>query len=256
MIKSAISIFLVSATFLAIGCGDDDDSGDDGGTSTGGTRPAGTGAICEAPTDCYPDVAEGAIAGEVLCLDRVQDGYCTHQCEVDEDCCGADGECPEGLHQVCSPFESTDGKMCFVSCEGEDLDAAGEDDDSAYCQKFASPDFICRSSGGGSENRKICVPGDCGAGADCASDADCTGDLECNTSLGGGYCGASECTTNDDCPADSACIDRAEGPNLCLKRCAAPSDCSFCRADTTGTSCSDDVVFTDDGETGSVCVPS
>jgi hypothetical protein len=94
-------------------------------------------------------------------------------------------------------------------------------------------------------------------GADCATNDDCEGDLECNTSLGHGYCGASECETNDDCTEpNTVCVDRAEGPNLCLKRCTVPSDCSSCRADATDTACSDEVVFTDDGETGSVCVPN
>ncbi len=250
-----VLIVAAAAAFLIPGCGDDEDEGGTGG-GTGGTRPEGTGSICEAPSDCYPDVEEGAIEGEILCLDRVQDGYCTHECEVDEDCCNAEGECEEGLHQVCSPFESTDTRMCFVSCETEDVDAAGEDDEGTYCQKRASPDFICRSSGGGSENRKICVPGDCGVGADCASDADCTGDLECNTDIGGGYCGARECETNDDCAGDTACVVGDNGTNLCLKRCSADSDCSFCRADATSTACSDEVVFADETETGSVCVPN
>ncbi len=249
-----VLVVAAAAAFLIPGCGDDDD---DGGTpaGTGGSRPEGTGAFCEAPSDCFPDVAEGEIDGEILCLDRVEDGYCTHECEVDDDCCAAEGECEEGLHQVCSPFESTGERMCFVSCEPEDLDAAGEDDEGTYCQKRASPDFICRSSGGGSENRKVCVPGDCGGGADCQSDADCTGGLECNTTFSGGYCGARECETNDDCPGDMACVEGASGPNLCLKRCSTQSDCSFCRANGTTTTCSDDVLFAEADDSGSVCVP-
>jgi hypothetical protein len=69
------------------------------------------------------------------------------------------------LKQVCAPFESTGAKYCFLSCEAADLrpaaDAgtdAGAIDPNAYCQREATAQFSCRSSGGGATNRKICLP--------------------------------------------------------------------------------------------------
>lgn len=241
---------LVSSVVAA--CGDDDD---DGAANGGNTRPEDTGAACETAEDCYPDVAEGALEGEAMCLDRVRDGYCTHECAVDEDCCAAEGECDAGLHQVCSPFESTGTLMCFVSCEEEDVSGAGFDDDGQYCQERASRDFICRSSGGGSQNRKICVPGDCGVGAACASDADCAAGLECSTGLRGGYCTLSGCSTNDECPADSLCVRGPSDTSYCARGCSVASDCSFCRGSELAANCSDEADFVQDGTTGSVCLP-
>jgi hypothetical protein len=95
-----------------------------------------------------------------MCLDRVEGGYCTHECEADDDCCAVEGECDEDFSQVCGPFENTGLMLCFLSCEEEDIDAAGADDGDAFCAEHAGPDFICRSTGGGSANRRVCVPGD------------------------------------------------------------------------------------------------
>ena len=136
---------LLAAGPLA-GCGDDD---------------ADTGEACSVPDDCYDDVIEenrDMIAGEIECLDRVEGGYCTHQCETDDDCCLVDGECDDsGDHRViCSPFENESGiKRCFLACEAEDI---GDLEENEFCQDFANDEFGCRSSGGGSENRKVCVP--------------------------------------------------------------------------------------------------
>jgi hypothetical protein len=55
-------------------------------------RPDDTGAACTVADDGYPDVAEGELQGEPVCIDRVRDGYCTHTCESDDDCCAAEGE--------------------------------------------------------------------------------------------------------------------------------------------------------------------
>ena len=85
-------------------------------------------------------------------------GYCTHHCTQDSDCCAVAGECPGSRAQVCGPFESTGEMYCFLSCEKEDLDAAQFDDGDTYCQRYVSAAFHCRSTGGGSENRKVCVP--------------------------------------------------------------------------------------------------
>jgi hypothetical protein len=61
-----------------------------------------------------------------------------------------------GLRVICSPFENESGiKRCFLACEAEDI---GDYEESDYCHEFAHEEFGCRSSGGGSENRKVCVP--------------------------------------------------------------------------------------------------
>lgn len=252
------------ASFLAFGaCGsdDDDDKGAAGSAGTGGGSPEQTGSVCEVASDCYPDVTvDGGVLGEPLCLDRVRGGYCTHLCESDDDCCAVEGECETDLPQVCSPFESTGQMMCFLSCEEEDMvpydGGAGWSDENEFCQREASADFICRSSGGGAANRKICVPGDCGVGAACVTDDDCTGDLDCVTTLTGGYCGRGACTANADCPNGSVCVELGDGKNYCLSRCNADSDCSFCRPWGDPTACTDDVTYVESGQSGRVCKPA
>ena len=253
VLRSLCALMIVSASLLGA-CGGDDD--DDGGNTPPPTRPEDTGAACMTADQCYPDVADGALQGDALCLDEVRGGYCTHECEADEDCCAAEGECESDLAQVCSPFTSTGMMMCFLSCEQEDLENRPDyADENEYCQREASRDFICRSSGGGNQNRKICVPGDCGVGADCAADTDCTGDLTCVTTFRGGYCTQAGCTVNEDCPTDSLCVMHDNGESYCYKRCAGASDCSFCRADGFYSTCSDEVVFSVDGTADTVCVP-
>src|SRR5688572_7429450 len=183
---------LCAGAALSTGCSSDDDEPKDGNAGTA-NRPENTGAACETPDDCFTAVADRTtLAGEVQCLDRVDDGYCTHLCTSDDDCCAATGECKTGIRQVCSPFESTNMMMCFLSCEDVDLVAADagvtDVDENEYCQREASPDFICRSSGGGTDNRKICVPGDCDVGEACGVDEDCATGLTCVTGFQGGYC--------------------------------------------------------------------
>jgi hypothetical protein len=117
--------------------------------------PENAGQPCEAPADCYVDVDPAELSGAIECLDRVEGGYCTHLCEVDEDCCAVPGECLAGYPQVCAPFENSTEKRCFLSCEA---DVIGELEESEYCRENAFSDFSCRSTGGGSENRKICSP--------------------------------------------------------------------------------------------------
>ena len=235
-------------------CSDDEGDGGDGGNKDP-DRPDETGAACEVADDCYPDVAEGELQGEAVCIDRVRGGYCTHTCETDEDCCAAEGECADSsLLEVCSPFESMEGMHCFVSCEAADVEAATDTtDENDFCQKKASSDFICRSSGGGNMNRKICVPGDCGVGARCSDAADCDPDLECVTSFHGGYCTTRGCTVNADC-GDDLCV-RVGDETFCHRPCTTGSDCSLCRNADSPATCRDDVTFAEDGTTGSVCVP-
>ena len=118
-------------------------------------EPEYAGQPCDTPADCYPDVDHSALLGEVECLDKVEDGYCTHLCESDDDCCAVEGECVSGFPQVCAPFTNETIKRCFLSCEDSDVGDLGPDE---YCQTYAHPSFGCRSTGGGSENRKVCVP--------------------------------------------------------------------------------------------------
>lgn len=125
--------------------------GDDGG-------PTNTGAACTAVEQCYPGVMRDALQGDAECLDKVSGGYCTHHCTQDSDCCAAAGECPGNHAEVCGPFESTGEMYCFLSCEDDDLKAASLTDADAYCHTYATAAFNCRSTGGGSKNRKVCMP--------------------------------------------------------------------------------------------------
>lgn len=117
--------------------------------------PENAGQPCESPADCYTDVDPAELSGAIECLDRVEGGYCTHLCEVDEDCCAVPGECVGDYPQVCAPFENSTEKRCFLSCGA---DVIGDLDENEYCREYAFSDFSCRSTGGGSENRKICSP--------------------------------------------------------------------------------------------------
>lgn len=178
---SALCVF--GAVAAVGGCGSDDEGEGSGGSSggNGGSagRPENTGAACEVADDCFGDVtADGGVIGEATCLDRVEGGYCTHTCETDDDCCAVEGECDTDLRQVCAPFESLGQKFCFLSCEEEDVNAGtagasaggaagddGVDDDTEYCRREAGSAFICRSTGGGAQNRKVCVPEGDGSGS-------------------------------------------------------------------------------------------
>ena len=230
------------------GCGDDA-PGDTGDAGTG--SPDQVGQACEAPADCYSGVDQGELVGAVECLDRVQGGYCTHECTGDEDCCAVEGECLTPWPQVCSPFESTGQMLCFLSCESSDV---GDEDEQAFCQREASPDFICRSSGGGPNNRKVCVPGDCGVGAACDDGIDCADGLDCIADAHGGYCGRAACASNDDCPEDTVCIEFNAG-SICARHCETEADCSFCRHPDAAASCRTDVTYLGGAETVPVCVP-
>ncbi len=121
----------------------------------GGDDAENTGRSCDVPDDCYPDLDHDDLLGEVECLDRVPGGYCTHACTIDDDCCAIEGECETGQPQVCAAFESDPATRCFLSCEA---DVIGDMDENDFCHQFANESFICRSTGAGSENRKVCVP--------------------------------------------------------------------------------------------------
>lgn len=139
LLLGMLGLLTATGTIVA-GCGDDDEN---------------AGQSCESVDDCYPELDPADIQGDIVCMDRVAGGYCTHLCQDDSDCCAADGECPSGHPQVCAPFESTNQYYCFLSCEDADV---GDENADTYCQDFASEEFGCRSTGGGSDNRKICSP--------------------------------------------------------------------------------------------------
>jgi hypothetical protein len=94
-------------------------------------------APCTDADQCADVVPEGATAE---CVDGDAGGFCAWTCATDADC--AD-DTDDDWDFVCAPFESADGNWCFPAC--------GEDD--------ACPDgYSCRSTGGGSENEKVCYP--------------------------------------------------------------------------------------------------
>lgn len=172
----------VAAIGIYAACGGDDEKPAPAPVVDAGPRGVEqAGQACTAPTQCYLDKSDAGdggqlpIQGTVTCLDRVPNGYCTHECQTDSDCCAVPGECRTGIKQVCSPFTNdSTTKYCFLSCEEADIqagiaanvDAGGYDGgvsdagtlENAYCYHYASVYASCRSSGGGSENRKVCIP--------------------------------------------------------------------------------------------------
>ena len=172
------SAFVIVVTAIACGSSDDEPAQPaDGGTGDGsgprGIDPAGQ--SCTAPTQCYSQfdggAAEAGIKGTITCLDKVTNGYCTHTCTQDTDCCAVANECLSGVKQVCSPFTNQMDQYCFLSCEDDDIKRAVDANRDAgafdggqpasadeYCQVFAGTATSCRSSGGGTKNRKVCIP--------------------------------------------------------------------------------------------------
>ena len=166
--RVAVGGFVISVVALAH-CG-----GSDSKPPPSGGNPEKTGQTCMNESECYPGVDAGALSGAVQCL-NVTGGYCTHLCNDDSDCCKVGGECKTSLRQVCSPFENNGTmKMCFLSCEDADvqkaitIDASTTTDPTLYCQTQASAAFTCRSTGGGAQNRRVCLPG--GTSPDAATD--------------------------------------------------------------------------------------
>jgi hypothetical protein len=145
---SVAFLALIAGYWLLPGCGSDND----------GAGPTNTGQACASVDACYPGVKAGDLVGEAVCLDKVTDGYCTHRCTQDSDCCAAAGECPDAHSEVCAPFESTPELYCFLSCEDADIATTMLADADQYCKTYAGPVFGCRSTGGGAKNRKVCMP--------------------------------------------------------------------------------------------------
>ncbi len=179
-------ITCAAAAVVAVACGDDDDDKPPP-TPVPDAGPRGieqAGQTCTSPTQCYPKLDGGdagdsgqlAVQGTIYCETKVPNGYCTHECTGDDNCCAVPGECLTAIKQVCSPFTNTDNpKYCFLSCELADIQrtiAANADAgywdggvirdggsfENDYCYWYASQYATCRSSGGGVENRKVCIP--------------------------------------------------------------------------------------------------
>ena len=132
---------LVAALSL-LACGDDDDVADHE-----------AGAACMAVEDCYPDLDHSELMGTVECLETSGGGYCTHHCSDDSECCAVPGECPSERPQVCAPYTNSAQKRCFLSCEDGDVEGM---DPNEFCDRYAWPGAGCTSTGGGSQNRKVC----------------------------------------------------------------------------------------------------
>jgi hypothetical protein len=152
-VVSASASFFTSIALFA-GC-----SSSNGSTNTGPVEQ--TGQSCSNTSQCYPALGDAAaLKGQVTCL-NVTNGYCTHTCTTDADCCAVPGECLTGVKQVCSPFQSTGQHYCFLSCDTSVIAStpdAGTTDPNTYCQRFVNASFTCRSTGGGSANLKVCAP--------------------------------------------------------------------------------------------------
>ena len=130
-------------------------------SSNSAPPPGQTGSTCTTAAQCYPGVDAGALQGTVTCLTQLQNGYCTHTCQTNANCCTVPSECPTGLAEICSPLQSAGTTYCLVACDSASIAAnpnAGTTDPGAYCQRWANPTFTCRSSGGGSANQKFCGP--------------------------------------------------------------------------------------------------
>ena len=153
LMNQAIQTLLVATGLAtALAC-----SGGGGGGGASGT-PAGQ--SCAAATQCYAGLDAAALHGQVTCLSQLQNGYCTHACQTDADCCAVAGEC-EGVQEVCAPLQSASGTYCLVSCSSAAIAAfpnAGTTDPTTYCQRWANASFTCRSTGGGHDNMMFCGP--------------------------------------------------------------------------------------------------
>src|SRR5512142_1495531 len=116
------------------------------------------GQPCTSASQCYSGIDAAALQGTATCLTSITNGYCTHTCTTTAECCAVSGECKAGYKEVCAPFESNPTTYCFLSCDPADITASGNGtmDPTAYCQKYASASFTCRSTGGGSANMKFC----------------------------------------------------------------------------------------------------
>ena len=127
-----------------------------GGCSSSSGASGATSSSCTSASQCYPGVDAGALKGTPACLTSVGNGYCTHTCASNADCCSGPDNCAAAdIKEICGSFESSGANYCFVSCAAADL-PAGTTDASAFCAKTVGGSSSCRSSGGGSNNTQFC----------------------------------------------------------------------------------------------------
>ena len=150
-LSAVFSVLVACAGLVACSSGGSGGDGGDGGGS--GTL---TGLTCSNASQCYAGLDAGTLHGSVVCLTSLKDGYCSHTCATDADCCAVGGECPAGIKEVCGPLQSNPQTYCVLSCETADVPAGM--DPTVFCQKNANASFTCRSTGGGAKNRKFCGP--------------------------------------------------------------------------------------------------
>ena len=163
-----------------------------------------TGKICGSDADC--DDAEVCI----LEAEGFGGGYCTRECEDDD-------ECPMGSH--CGNFSQSD-----PSSPGTCLDDCASD---AECRVVDG--YACGDRDFDAVNE--CYPSASGpnaVGAACTTRAECGGGVRgsCFDDLTqgfiNGYC-TSSCRADADCAAGSHCTSDPDG--LCVPDCATDADC-------------------------------
>ena len=126
--------------------------------------------------------------------------------------------------------------LALVACGG----GAKQPDPCAGCTSGGAchpgtADLACGTGGGACSAcapDQSCQSGHCAArpsfiGNKCAADADCGGaGLTCAARVpGGGYCTKDCATSAAACPSNSTCVSASATLKLCLKSCAANSDC-------------------------------
>jgi hypothetical protein len=151
-------IFSYGLVALVVGACSGSSNANIGSSSGGGAQ---TGQSCAAASSCYPGLDAGALIGQVACLTQLTNGYCTHTCTSDADCCRVSGECPLSFKEVCASFESSGQMYCFLSCASGDIASdpdAGTADANTFCTRWAGANATCRSTGGGKNNQKFCGP--------------------------------------------------------------------------------------------------
>ncbi len=156
------------------------------------------GAACSDDLDC--------LAG-MTCFNWPK-GYCTlASCDSVGTTCPGSSQCwgEEKLKQICS-----------AACE-DNPDCRVAD---GYACKRLSQDF-------GNTDAKLCLPGGKSPiGLGCSKPLECAGSAICLTDMPGGYCARLGCGAADPCDAGSSCVLR-NGKPMCLKTCAADSECQI-----------------------------
>lgn len=102
---------------------------------------------CDVAEDCTDQPDDHSAE----CLDKGGEGFCTWSCTSDADCALDDGD---PWTMVCASFESSEGTWCFPACQNDD--AVDEDE-------ICPGNLGCRSTGGGTDNQRVCFPSEGGS---------------------------------------------------------------------------------------------